>query len=322
MRILIAEDERVSARQLEAVLTSWDYEVVIAREGLAAWKILQEADSPKLAILDWMMPGKSGVDLCREVRQLRREPYTYILLLTEKSGRQDLIEGMNAGADDYLSKPFDPRELEVRLRAGRRVLNLMDEVIASRELLRLQATHDSLTGLLNRSAIRERLTSELARAARENTPVGVIMVDLDHFKQVNDNYGHIAGDTVLSEVARRMKSQMRSYDSCGRYGGEEFLIVLPGCDVQNIRGKAGSLCERIGRSVANTLEGPVTVTASMGAAVYSGVHKLGADELIRAADAALYVAKDSGRNRVELAPIVTPHLLSTSAAHLSSAANI
>jgi len=222
MRILIAEDERVSARQLEAVLTSWDYEVVVARDGLAAWKILQDANPPKLAILDWMMPGMSGVELCSAVRQWRREPYTYILLLTEKSGRHDVVEGMNAGADDYLSKPFDPKELEVRLRAGRRVLNLMDEVIESREMLRQQATHDSLTGLLNRAAIRERLAAELARAMRADIPVGVIMVDLDHFKQVNDTYGHIAGDVVLSEVAGRMQSQMRSYDSSGRYGGKSF----------------------------------------------------------------------------------------------------
>lgn len=301
MRILVAEDERVSARQLEAVLTSRGYEVVMASDGNAAWEILQDANAPKLAILDWMMPGKQGIELCRDIRSTRQEPYTYIVLLTEKSSRQDIIEGLNAGADDYLAKPFDPKELDARLRAGRRVLSLMDEVIAGREALRHRATHDLLTGLLNRSAIRESVTLEIARASRERTSLGVAMVDLDHFKQINDTYGHMAGDAVLSDAAERMRSQMRSYDSVGRYGGEEFLVVLPGCDLKSTFDKANKLREFIALEPVATPEGPIVVTASMGVTVYADSSLVDPDDLIRQADFALYRAKRQGRNRVELA---------------------
>ena len=300
MKILVAEDERISARQLQAVLKSWGYEVIVVSDGLAAWEILQTADAPKLAILDWMMPGKNGIELCRDIRNLRQEPYTYIVLLTEKSTRQDIVDGMNAGADDYLAKPFDAKELEARLRAGRRVLSLMDEVIAGREKLRHQATHDLLTGLANRRAVRESLIQELARAAREQTTMGVVMVDVDHFKQVNDTYGHLAGDAVLTEVGSRMCARVRSYDSVGRYGGEEFLIVIPRCDFQTTFDRADSLREFIAHAPVVTPEGPITITASMGVATYLG-DLCGPDDLIRQADAALYRAKRNGRNRVEMA---------------------
>ncbi len=304
MRILIAEDERVSARQLEAVLSSWGYEVTVVSNGNAAWEILQSDNAPKLAILDWMMPGKNGVELCRAIRDLRQEPYTYIVLLTEKSGRHDVVEGMNAGADDYLAKPFDAKELEARLRAGLRVLGLMDEVIAGREKLRHQATHDLLTGLANRRSIRDSLSLELARAGRERTSLGVVMVDVDHFKQVNDTYGHLAGDAVLSVVAERLRSQMRSYDSAGRYGGEEFLIVIPGCDAQAVFAKADALRAFIGLTPIPTQTGPITVTASMGAITYFGAGDIEPDELIHQADTALYQAKRNGRNRVEMAAVL------------------
>jgi two-component system, cell cycle response regulator len=306
MRILIAEDERVSARQLEAVLTTWGYEVIVASNGNAAWKVLKDADAPKLAILDWMMPGKDGIELCRDIRNLRQEPYTYVVLLTEKSGRSDIVEGMNAGADDYLAKPFDAKELEARLRAGRRVLSLMDEVIAAREQLRHQATHDVLTGLSNRRAIRDLLSLELARAARQRTPVGVVMVDIDHFKQVNDTYGHIAGDAVLSEVAARMRSQMRAYDSAGRYGGEEFLLILPGCDIQSAVVKADALRALIGGTPVLTQERPINIAASMGVAVYAEDSGFAPDDLIYQADTALYQAKRNGRNCVKVMDMLQP----------------
>ncbi len=306
MRILIADDERVSARQLEAVLSSWGYEVIVVTNGIDAWEILQDANAPQLAILDWMMPGRNGVELCRDIRNLRQEPYTYIVLLTEKSGRSDIVEGMNAGADDYLAKPFDAKELDARLRAGRRVLSLMDEVISGREQLRHQATHDLLTGLANRRAIRDSLALELARAARQRTPLGVVMVDIDHFKQVNDTYGHMAGDAVLSDVAERMRSQLRSYDSAGRYGGEEFLIVLPGCDMNNVFAKADALRAFLGINPVVTSEGPITVTASMGAAACLDGEALESDELIHQADTAMYRAKRNGRNRVESAVMLPP----------------
>jgi diguanylate cyclase (GGDEF)-like protein len=305
MKILIAEDERASARQLEAVLSSWGYEVIAVSNGDAAWEILQRSDAPNLAILDWIMPGKDGVELCRAIRELRQEPYTYIVLLTEKSGHEHIVEGMNAGADDYLSKPFDAKELEARLRAGRRVLNLMDEVIAGREKLRHQATHDVLTGLANRRAIRDALSRELGRSAREGTPLGVVMVDIDHFKQVNDTYGHSAGDVVLSDIADRMRSLIRSYDSAGRYGGEEFLIVLPGCDSQSVFTKADTLRASIGGAPVQTPQGPIRITASMGATACSEAGAFDLDDLIHQADTALYLAKRNGRNRVELSGMLS-----------------
>src|SRR5712691_10640744 len=238
MRILIADDSIVSRHLLDATLRKWGYEVVVACDGAEAWNALQGEDAPKLAILDWVMPGLTGLDVCRNVRADGKDKdiYTYILLLTSKSLREDLIEGMEAGADDYLTKPFDQHELKVRLRAGTRIIELQRELVGAREALREQATKDFLTRIWNRSSILDILGRELARGSRENRPVGVVLADLDHFKLVNDTYGHFAGDAVLREFARRMRSSICSYDAIGRYGGEEFLIVLPGCDA-DVTGK-------------------------------------------------------------------------------------
>src|SRR5579863_12638 len=233
MRILIADDSIVSRHLLEATLRKWGYEVAVACDGLEAWDALQGENAPRLAILDWVMPGLTGPEVCKRVRESSRgkeSNYTYILLLTSKSDKEDLIEGMEAGADDYLTKPFDQHELKVRIRAGTRLVDLQAQLLAAREALREQATRDSLTHLWNRNSILEILGRELARAAREHRPLGLVMVDLDHFKSVNDSYGHQSGDAILVEAARRMQRAMREYDAIGRYGGEEFLILLPGCE--------------------------------------------------------------------------------------------
>src|SRR4051812_29637418 len=184
------------------MLTWWGYQPLLVRDGREAWEILQREDAPRLALLDWMMPGMDGPELCRRVRAAGREPYIYILLLTARSESQDLIEGMDAGADDYLTKPFNAHELRVRIRAGRRILDLQDA-------LREQATHDGLTGLLNRNSILEKLDEEVARSARTEEPLSVLMADLDKFKSINDTYGHLAGDAVLREAARRLKAAAR-----------------------------------------------------------------------------------------------------------------
>ena len=241
MKILIADDSIVSRHLLEVTLTRWGYEVVSASDGDQALEILQRDDPPTVAILDWMMPGMTGLDVCRSVRKRAREPYTYILLLTSKGLREDLIEGMESGADDYISKPFDQNELNVRLRAGTRLVELQGELVATREALREQATKDSLTCVWNRSSILDILDRELARSAREGGPVGVVLLDLDHFKSINDNHGHLAGDAVLQEAAWRMRDSIRPYDAIGRYGGEEFLILLPGCDEESTFGQAERL---------------------------------------------------------------------------------
>jgi diguanylate cyclase (GGDEF)-like protein len=206
---------------------------------------------------------------------------------------------MEAGADDYVTKPFETKELEVRLRAGRRILDLQADLVKAREALRDQATHDPLTGLWNRYALLDTLKREHSRAGRESTPLAVIMVDLDHFKQVNDTYGHLAGDAVLREAARRMRIHVRSYDHVGRYGGEEFLIVLPGTSEVN----AAQLAERLRDAIARepvTLAGDlrVAVTASFGVSA-TDLAAEDQETMIRLADEALYRAKENGRNRVE-----------------------
>lgn len=300
MNVLIADDSIVSRRLLDATLQKWGYEVICAADGQEAWERLKQDDAPSMAILDWMMPNLTGPEVCRLVRGLERDQYTYLLLLTARTLKEDLIEGMDAGADDYLTKPFDQQELQVRLRAGKRVVDLHSELLAAREALRDQATRDSLTRLWNRSSILAMLQRELARGARESRPLGLVVMDLDRFKSVNDTYGHIAGDQVLVEAARRMLDAMRPYDAIGRYGGEEFLILLPGCD----DAQAVEQAERMRRVLAAEpvlLSGvSQLVTGSFGVTSAVPGPAASAEHLIRRADAALYQAKGNGRNRVEL----------------------
>jgi two-component system cell cycle response regulator len=300
VQILIADDSLVSRHLLDATLRKWGYEVVIACDGAEAWEILQQNDSPPLAILDWMMPGMTGPEVCRLVRQRAREPYTYILLLTSKSLKEDLIEGMESGADDYIIKPFDQHELKVRLRAGTRLVDLQAQLLSAREALREQATKDSLTRLWNRSSILEIMQRELSRGYRENTPLGVVLLDLDHFKGVNDTYGHFAGDAVLRETARRMQNSIRHYDSLGRYGGEEFLLLLPGCDGLSTVEKAEALRVYLCSEPLRLTETSITLTASFGVTSIQPAAENTTESLIRVADEALYRAKNLGRNRVEL----------------------
>ena len=298
MKVLAAEDNPVFQSMLTNMLSKWGYQPVIARDGNEAWEALQQPDGPQLAILDWMMPGLNGVDVCRGIRAAGREPYVYILLLTARTDSQDLVEGMDAGADDYVTKPFQAHELRVRLRAGRRILELQHQLLAAREALRDQATHDGLTGLLNRNAVLDTLRRELARASRENHALSLLMVDLDRFKLINDTYGHAAGDAVLRESARRMKEAIRRYDSVGRYGGEEFIIVLPGCDGESALRQAERVREAFAGSPFTAESSSLAVTCTIG--VSSRVHPSegDSDELLREADLALYRGKAEGRNRV------------------------
>jgi diguanylate cyclase (GGDEF)-like protein len=301
MQILVAEDNPVFQSMLRNMLSKWDFEVVMADNGADAWRILQETQPPPLAILDWMMPGMDGVEVCRRLRESARQRYVYVILLTAKTEQRDLVEGMEAGADDYVTKPFNTHELRVRLRAGRRILDLQEQLLLAQDALREQATHDGLTALWNRTTVLEILQKETARAERESTPLAVIMADLDYFKRINDTYGHLAGDAVLRETARRMNGTVRTYDSVGRYGGEEFLVVLPNCDASGAMAQAERLRECVGATPISTTLGDIPVTCSLGLSWTAHIQPGAAKTLLRSADSALYAAKGRGRNCVAIA---------------------
>jgi diguanylate cyclase (GGDEF)-like protein len=309
MKILLADDEPIARTMLEHWLAGWGYDVTLARDGESALQALKDDPELRLLVVDWVMPKKDGIEVCKAIRSGPQEPYVYIVLLTAKDDKSDIIAGLDAGADDYLVKPCNPLELKVRLRAGRRVIELQEQLVRARESLRFEAMHDSLTGLLNRGAVLEQLNKELVRAARRGSPVAVLMGDLDHFKSINDTHGHPAGDAVLRETARRMNAGVRAYDSVGRLGGEEFIAVLPECDAKTGLSVAQRLCRSLADSPTQYGGVGIKQSISIGVAATDQLGNARADELMRAADAALYRAKHAGRSRalladeVEFAPV-------------------
>ncbi|GJL53200.1 MAG: diguanylate cyclase response regulator [Nitrospirales bacterium] len=299
MRVLVADDDPLTLHMVVYRLQQWGHEVVTCRDGEEAWNILQSESIPQVAILDWMMPGLDGVQVCRKVRGQSGDPYVYIILLTGRDDTQDLIAGLEAGADDYLCKPFNLGELEARLRSGKRIVDLQAELIAARETLRVQAMQDPLTKSLNHGAIMDYLHRELARAGRDNLPLSLIMVDLDKFKQVNDTFGHLAGDYVLVETTRRFHECLRPYDAIGRYGGEEFLIVLPGSDAEIAMKQAGRIQALLQEEPILISDSAIAITVSQGVTTWEPSCSEDVRSLINAADNALYLVKSSGRNGVE-----------------------
>lgn len=292
MQILIAEDDPVTRRGMDAVLSEWGYETVLVNDGVAALAALRKPDGPLLAIVDWLMPKMDGVEVCRQLRgDDGNNRYVYLIVLTAKSKTADAVSALDAGADDFVGKPFDLAELRVRIRAGVRIVQLQEK-------LRDLASHDALTGLLNRRMICETLVLELARANRDGTPLAVMMIDLDHFKQVNDEHGHLAGDEVLCEAAARIKSVLRNVDFVGRYGGEEFLAVLPRCEPNFALEVAERMRAAVSARPIAASETTLGVTTSIGLAIVAARCKLPAEALLHAADQALYRAKDAGRNQV------------------------
>lgn len=269
----------------------------MAENGAQAWEILAEPDCPPMAILDWVMPHMTGPEVCRRVRENHREPYTYILLLTSKNTKTETVEGLDAGADDYIVKPFDEHELQVRLRAGKRIVDLQMDLVTAREELRERANKDLLTMLPNRSAVSTALEQELSRCHRDRRTVGVILLDIDHFKKINDTYGHFAGDAVLRETAARLRHNMRPYDQIGRYGGEEFLVVLPNCDLHQAAQQAERMRLRLSTDSMVVDGSELRVSASFGVTVSDGSER-SPDVFVRVADEALYRAKGGGRNCV------------------------
>jgi diguanylate cyclase (GGDEF)-like protein len=297
-KVLIADDDAVSCRLVRCLLEKWDYQVLVASNGIDARRILHGSGAPRLAILDWMMPGLDGIHIIGEVRAAQRDFYTYILLLTAKAERADLLRGLDSGADDYLTKPFDSQQLRARLRVGERIIELQERLIVALHTSEFRARHDSLTGLHNRAATIDFLQRETARCERDKNNLAVLIIDADHFKKINDQYGHLAGDEVLKNLAQRIKLGVRAYDLVGRYGGEEFLVVAPNCATD----EAISVAERIRAGVAcqevdlGRVKVPLTVSIGV-TTINRAVPDLSV--LLRRADLALYAAKEKGRNRVD-----------------------
>lgn len=293
MKILVAEDSRYYQRILQDTLSNWGYTVVLAKNGVQALERLKEKDGPKLAIIDWMMPEMNGLELCKKVRETLDNSYIYLIFLTANSNKEDMIKGLEAGADDYITKPFNELELKFRLKNGERILNLENRIMQL-------ALTDPLTGLLNRRAFVDRLVSEIARYKRLGQPLSLIMVDLDNFKKCNDIYGHLVGDEVLKHVAKCFSQFLRKYDFIGRYGGEEFVICTPGVDAS----VAYTIAERLRKSMKHVNiqqeEGEplqLYITASFGICELSDKIK-DVYDLIKEADEALYQAKANGKDQV------------------------
>lgn len=310
MRLLLAEPDEMANRTLAAFLRKYDHEVQTVHDGREAWRILSNEPRPPLAVLGADLPALSGLHICRRLR-LESEGPSDLHVILVGTRPADAVPCLQAGADDFVAGVGGWwTELRLRVALAERALGWRRDLRLTREALANHHTHDDLTGAWCRAAVLKILEQELARVAREGGQLAVLMVDLDRFKDVNDNHGHLVGDAMLREAARRMRVSMRPYDLVGRYGGEEFLVVLPGCDLD----QAGRLAERLRKDVAEgAVEGrggPVRVTLSIGAAACYGCHG-DAESLIRAADDALYAAKRAGRDRVSLA--LPPETLQLSA---------
>lgn len=298
MPVLVVDDSAVQRLILKDCLLECGFQPIIMEDGETALAALQSPDAPRLVIMDWELPGMSGIEVCRRVRSSKAERYTYILILTSKSDAALVITALESGADDFVRKPFDPAELTARLATGCRILQLEEELVTARDELHRVAIHDSLTGLLNRGAILDYLRKELARASRQQTPIGVMILDLDHFKMINDTFGHLAGDQVLRGVGNLLQSSFRCYDAAGRFGGEEFLVVVPNCGYEDLERRAEEVRASIASLEFECGAQACSLTVSIGVTTFDPGLAEGLESLLQRADSALYEAKRCGRNRV------------------------
>jgi len=306
MKILIAEDDQISSKILEKNLTDWGYQAVLARSGEEAWDSLKDPEL-RMAILDWMMPGMDGIEICRKIRRRKKFNYTYIILLSAKDRRQDIIAGLSSGADDYMTKPVNFLELKARLQTGRRIVDLEDKLLLIQNQLKDLASRDSLTKLWNRAEIAKFLREELERGQREQKPTGVIMVDIDYFKKINDFYGHHIGDKAILFIVSRLKKKVRKSDKIGRYGGDELIIILPNCGCHEITFVAERLRAAVAQRGIKTEVDTIPLTISVGCASSERFPLSTAERLIKLSDEALLKAKKRGRNCVYIddSPIST-----------------
>ncbi len=308
--VLVVEDDSLTCQVLKRMLEGWGYGVRTCDNGSEAWEILQ-SENIKFVIADWLMPVMDGLTLCRKIRSSGSPGYTYIVLVTGKDKKEDIIEGLEAGADDYLAKPFDPDELKARLRTGERILDLERKLTARNERLRelnirLEelARIDSLMNIGNRRGFHETIEKIHHRACRYDRRYGVILCDIDNFKAYNDTYGHIHGDGILRTVAESIKRTIRLSDDIFRFGGEEVIVVLPEQDIAS----TALAAERIRKDIEalriehrSSAQGVVTVSCGV-TAFQDDCDTARWEPVVDRADRALYMAKAGGRNQVAALP--------------------
>jgi diguanylate cyclase (GGDEF)-like protein len=298
MSVLAVDDASIQRFLLKNCLEKRGFRPIIVEDGEKALAVLNSPDAPRLVVLDWELPGISGLEICRHIRSTQAERYTYIVLLTGRSELADIVAGLESGADDFICKPFKPAELAARLSTGCRILELQEQLIAARDANHRLAMYDSLTGLLNRRAILERLEKELARAGRQKTVLGVMILDLDHFKAINDSFGHLFGDEVLRRIGAILPTVLRPYDAAGRFGGEEFLILMPDCGYADLQRRADEVRLSIAGCKIKYEGQECQQTVSIGLTTFDPEFPPCSMTLLHLADAALYEAKRAGRNRI------------------------
>lgn len=305
LQVLVVDDSPVYRKLVEHAMEGGPYSLLFAKSGREAMELYARY-LPGIVITDWMMPDLSGLDLCQRIRADIHRGYTYVILLTSIAEKDNVVKGLAAGADDYLTKPFDPAELLARIGVGRRIIDLHRQIDAKNKLLEEMAHSDPLTGLPNRRAIEEWASRQLRGAARHGFSYWVVLVDLDTFKSINDTYGHIGGDALLQKFAEILKTVIRASDICGRLGGDEFLLVITHVEAESIHRTVERFREKLAAQEFEIGTEKVTITASFGIAGFHGKEVLDFNTLVRRADKALYAAKNAGRNMVRIEPELVP----------------
>src|SRR6266567_1373473 len=305
LSVLVVDDSPFSRKLVEHALWGDPYSLLFAENGIEALQLFKE-HRPAIVITDWMLPDSSGPELCKKIRSESSGSYTYIILLTSMTEKKDIVRGLSSGADDYLTKPFDRGELLARIGVGRRIIDLHREIDAKNKLLEELAHTDPLTGLPNRRAIEEWANRQPRGAARHGFPLWVVHVDLDCFKNINDSYGHDAGDQVLCRVAAILKEHTRASDISGRMGGDEFLLVLTHAGQSDIKTAVERLREQFASKKFSFGGKTISITASMGVCGFAGKQPPEFSKLVQQADKALYGAKRAGRNQIKIESLSVP----------------